>query len=377
MRITPRRSFAAHIRLAASLLLVARVAAAQSSTIPSRLADTTFWRLVTQMSEPGGYFRSENFVSNETSYQWVIPELLRTTKPGGVYLGVGPDQNFTYIVALQPKIAFIFDIRRQNVMQHLMYKALIEQAETRADFLSLLFARPRPAGLDTTQTPAALLAAYEPVAPDTALFKKTLAAIMERLRTTHDFSISNDDSLTIAGIYAAFVQFGPDITYSSGGRGYGGFMPSYADMQATADSAGVHRSYTATEANYRALRRMELDNLIVPLVGDFAGPKAIRAVGAWLRERNATVTAFYLSNVEQYLFQDEQNWRNFYDNIGTLPLDSASTFIRSQFGRGGYYGGFGRGGMRARQLLASMQDQLAAFTRGKITTYADVLNTSR
>ena len=85
----------------------------------------------------------------------MIPELQRTTKTGGVYLGVGPDQNFTYIVALKPKIAFIFDIRRQNMLTHLMYKALIEQSTDRADFISRLFSRPRPAGLDTTSTPEA------------------------------------------------------------------------------------------------------------------------------------------------------------------------------------------------------------------------------
>ena len=96
--------------------------------LPAKLSDSVFWKLVTTTSEPGGFFRSDNFVSNETSYQWVIPELLRTTKTGGVYLGVGPDQNFTYLVALKPKIAFIFDIRRQNMLTHLMYKALIEQS---------------------------------------------------------------------------------------------------------------------------------------------------------------------------------------------------------------------------------------------------------
>ncbi|HVX38444.1 MAG TPA: hypothetical protein VHB25_02635 [Gemmatimonadaceae bacterium] len=379
MRISARRrSFPIHARLAGLLLVAAHGAIAQSPSIPDRLADTTFWRMVTTMSEPGGFFRSENFVSNETSYQWVIPELLRTTRPGGVYLGVGPDQNFTYIIALQPKIAFIFDIRRQNLLQHLMYKALIENAPDRADFVAALFARPRPPGLDSATRDSALLAAYAAVAPDSTLYRKTLAAIFDRLRAAHGFALSNDDSVTIAGVYTAFVEYGPDITYSSGGRGYGRFMPSYADMQAAADSDGVHRSYLASEANYRALRQMELDNRIVPLVGDFAGPTAIRAVGAWLKERNASVTAFYLSNVEQYLFQDPQNWRSFYTNAGTLPLDSSSTFIRSQFGGlGGYYGPYGRGGMRSRQLLASMMDQVKAFNEGRLTSYYEVLNTSR
>src|SRR3954454_20013677 len=123
--------------------------------IPTKLSDSAYWKLVTDISEPGGYFRSDNFVSNETTYQWVIPDLLRTTKPGGVYLGVGPDQNFTYIVALKPKMAIIFDIRRQNMIEHLMYKAVIEMSPTRADFLALLFSRPRPAGLsDTAAAPA-------------------------------------------------------------------------------------------------------------------------------------------------------------------------------------------------------------------------------
>src|SRR4029078_11943367 len=120
--------------------------------LPKQLSDASFWKLATDFSEPGGYFRSDNFVSNEEMFQFVIPDLKKITKPGGVYLGVGPDQNFTYIVALQPKIAFIFDIRRQNMMQHLMHKALIEASKDRADFLSRLFSRPRPEALKTSAT---------------------------------------------------------------------------------------------------------------------------------------------------------------------------------------------------------------------------------
>src|SRR5215467_10548366 len=121
--------------------------------LPKQLSDEAFWNLVTEFSESGGYFRSDNFVSNETTFQYVLKDL-KKTKPGGVYLGVGPDQNFTYIVALQPKMAIIFDIRRQNVMQHLMYKALIEMSTDRADFLSKLFSRKRPEKLDAKSTVA-------------------------------------------------------------------------------------------------------------------------------------------------------------------------------------------------------------------------------
>ncbi len=357
--------------------LQSRVAA---QNLPARLSDSVFWRLVTTTSEPGGYFRSDNFVSNETSYQWVIPELLRTTKTGGVYLGVGPDQNFTYLVALQPKIAFIFDIRRQNMLTHLMYKALLEQSNDRADFLSRLFSRPRPPHLDTASAPESLFVAYQLVPPDSAAYRRNVASILDHLSKKHRFALSDDDTATIAHVYRSFVAYGPDITYNSNqGRSGYGRMPSYAQLQIETDSAGLHRSYLANEANFRVLKQLEADNLVVPLVGDFAGPTAIRAVGTYLRDHHAGVSAFYLSNVEQYLFQQGDDWRHFFDNVAELPLDSNSTFIRSVFDGAVYYRGappFG-GYMRARQMLASMLAQVTAFRAGKLMTYSDVIETSR
>jgi hypothetical protein len=85
--------------------------AAQS--LPTSVSDKDFWGMVVTLSEPGGFFRSDNLISNETAFQHVIPELQKTPHPGA-YLGVGPDQNFTYITALKPKMAFIVDIRRRT-----------------------------------------------------------------------------------------------------------------------------------------------------------------------------------------------------------------------------------------------------------------------
>src|SRR5437764_12414344 len=129
-----------------------------TDSLPEELSDKAFWKLVTDFSEAGGFFRSDNFVSNETTFQYVIKDL-KKTKPGGVYLGVGPDQNFTYIINMQPKLAIIFDIRRQNMLQHLMYKALIETSSDRADFVSRLFSRTRPKGLDSKTSPEKIFTA--------------------------------------------------------------------------------------------------------------------------------------------------------------------------------------------------------------------------
>ena len=140
----------------------------------------------------------------------------------------------------------------------------------------------------------------------------------------------------------------------------------------------MSRSYLATEANFRTLKEMEVNNLVVPLVGDFAGPKAIKAVGEYLKERKATVTAFYLSNVEPFLFQQNDDWRKFFTNVGTLPLDSSSTFIRSVFNGSGFVRGPNFSSyIRNQQLLASMLDQVKAFNDGKVLYYNDVIQTSR
>ena len=313
------------------------------------------------------------------AFQTVIPTLQKSTKPGGVYLGVGPDQNFTYIVGLKPRLSFIFDIRRGNLEEQLLYKAVIELSDNRADFLSRLFSRPRPAGLDTAANAEALLAAYGKAAGSDTLYQKNLKDVKDWLTKHHDFALGDSDLAGIEYVYSAFSAAGPELTYNFGnarGGGFGRGMPTYADLMVQTDGAGVHRSYIASETNYRALREAELANAIVPLVGNFAGDKAIRAVAAYLKANNATVTAFYLSNVEQYLWNGSDDGRKFFGNVAALPLDSASTFIRAVFGNGGFRGGYAPTGMRGPTILASMMEQLKAFNEGKITSYYDVIQLS-
>src|ERR1700675_1347207 len=139
MRTSIRRFFV----LACLALVIGLTAAAAS--LPARLSDQEFWRVVSESSEADGSFRSDNLLSNELGFQFVVPELARTTKVGRVYMGVGPEQNFTYIAATKPAMAFIVDIRRGNLDLQLMYKALFELSADRADFVSRLFSRRRPA----------------------------------------------------------------------------------------------------------------------------------------------------------------------------------------------------------------------------------------
>ncbi|HEY4320299.1 MAG TPA: hypothetical protein VGM77_03890 [Gemmatimonadales bacterium] len=375
--LNPRR-----VTVAGLVLLLAVVTQVSAQGLPDRLSDADFWKLMTTMSEPNGYFQSENMVSNETGFETVIPELVKTVRPGGVYLGVGPEQNFTYIAALHPAMVFIVDIRHQNAIQHLLYKALFDLSPSRAAFVSALFSRSLPASVADGATVDSIFAAVARSAPDSALHARTLAAIEADLTQTHGFALSADETTLLVHNFETMYLAGPDLNYNSSGYGnsYGrGRMPSYGQLMVLSDNAGVERSYLSSDANYQAVRDLEQRNLLVPLTGDFGGPKAIRAVGDYVRAHHAVVTAFYTSNVEQYLFRDGK-WFTFEANVATLPIDSTSRFIRSggaggAGGRGFGGGGGGISGMRT-SLLQSIDDLIRATTNHQITSYADVLGTS-
>jgi hypothetical protein len=317
---------------AALAALPATSVAQRGRTIPDSLTDREFWGLFATMSEEGGSFPSENFVSNEKTYQYVIPTLQRTLTPHGVYLGVGPEQNFTYIVNLEPSLAVIFDIRRQNAMLHLMYKALFELSPTRAEFVSRLFSRPLPLFIAAPAPPAEIFGAIVTATVSDSAFDANWKAIVDRLTVTHGFPMSDDDIASMRRVFEAFREAGPDISYAFR---LGSPLPSvttwhvtYAQLQTLTNADSVNMAFLATEERYRRLRAIEGRNLVVPVVGDFAGPKAIRAVGEYLKRHDARVTAFYTSNVEQYLFTSRSD-ALFYRNAGALPIDSTSVFIRA------------------------------------------------
>ena len=314
-------------------------ARAVAPALPDKLTDQEYWGLITELSEPDGEFRSDNLLSNELYLQYVIPELVRTAKQNRVYLGVGPEQNFTYIAALKPRMAFIVDIRRGNLQLHLMYKALFEMSEDRADFIFRLFSRKRPGGLSSKSTADEIFTALKDAGDKAlkeadkgeaadALFKQNLKLIEDHLTRTRHLPLTPEDLRGIEYVYGQFSWHGPGLSYWSSGRGGGRDAPTYWDLMVAEDGQGQTRSFLASDENYQVLRELHQKNLLVPVVGNFSGPKAVKAVGRYLKERDATVSAFYLSNVEQYL-QREGTWNNFCLNVATLPLDTSSTFIRS------------------------------------------------
>src|SRR5262245_38990463 len=170
-----------------------------ATPVPARLSDEQFWKLSTTFSEQDGTFRSDNLLSNELNFQYVIPELLEKAKQGRVYMGVGPEQNFTYIAALKPSMAFIIDVRHGNFDVQLTYKALFELSADRAEFVSRLFSRNRPAGLSAQSSAREIFDAYLETEPSKDLFDTNLKAIEDHLKAKDGFSLSYGKMEGIAG----------------------------------------------------------------------------------------------------------------------------------------------------------------------------------
>ena len=338
-----------------------------ADTIPVQIADADFWKMIGDFSERDGDFSVMSIItSNEVDYQTVIPDLRKTVKPGGAYIGVGPEQNFTYMSAMRSKLGFVIDIRRDNMLEHLMYKALFEISKDRVDFISRLFAR-RPAGTVSGTTARAIMSAFSNSKVDSVLYRDTLRAIEAQLLTTHHFPISSSDIKRIEYLYNTFsmqgvLSFSSSLSFKS---------PGYTYLMTTDDRSGTNWSFLASEANYQFIQELQRKNLIIPLVGDFAGPKAIRAVGQYLKEHGSTAALFYLSNVEYYISPPraaQKTWESYCRNIAFLPADANSMVIRFDpynFTR------------HPEQTIASLPEFIRTIQANRIPDYVRTLNMAR
>ena len=318
--------------LSALGLGIALALAAARADVPARLTDAEFWKLTEDISEPDGTFRSDNLLSNEMVFARLLPELLPKVKPGGVYLGVGPEQNFTYIAAMKARMAFITDIRRNNLHVLLLYKAVFDLSKDRAEFISRLFVKPRPATLTAASTISDIMAAYwEIPTGDEAAYAANLEQVLANLTKTHKLPLPATDVDGVSRVYRAFYEYGPRMNYSANisrtNIGTTGGGATYRDLMTQTDANGQFLTFLGTDERFKYIKDLYARNMIVPVVGNFSGPKAIRAIGTYLKSRGAIVSAFYVSTVEPYLKRDG-SFPTFCENVATLPMDESSVFIR-------------------------------------------------
>ena len=342
-----------------------QAAAAQPAT--DALSVTEFAQLVERISEANGYFDTDNLISNESSYLHVMGKMRKMNVTGGAYVGVGPDQNFSYIAQVRPRIAFIVDIRRDNQLQHLFFKGLFALANNRAEYLCLLFGKPLV--MDAGKWNITQIVEYLDKTPaDRKRFDASREKIAAKIKS-FGLKLNDKDFATIARIHEEFFAAGLDLKFTSHNRAPRPYYPSYRDLMLEKDLTGKQCNYLVTEDDFQFVRSLENRNLLIPTVGNFAGDKAFAEVGKILKERGDKVTAFYTSNVEYYLMGDS-SFDRYAENVRSWPIDPRGVLIRSVFG-GGY-------GIRSVQNVpgyysVQLLQPLESFVKGKFESYRDLV----
>lgn len=294
---------------------------------------TEWVALVQELSEPGGFFDTDNLISNERSYLHVMGAMRELGATGGAYIGVGPDQNFAYMAQQRPYLAFVVDLRRDNLVHHVLLKAVFHESESRLEYLALLFGRePVPADSTTWTLPVdSLLSRVRtlPGGPGTAEADSARQRIRARART---FGLELDAAAlsTLDRYHAAFIGDGPGLRFTSFGRPARQVYPTFAELLTERDLEGEQGSYLANRDDFLFLKALQETNRIVPVVADLSGPSALREVGEEIRRRGLLVRVFYTSNVEYYLW-NAGTFADFGATLAELPMDEHSVLIRSVF----------------------------------------------
>ncbi|MFV1988340.1 MAG: hypothetical protein ACC682_13750 [Gemmatimonadota bacterium] len=333
-----------------------------------------FAHTISALSGPGGYFDTDNLISNERSYLHAVSDLRAAGVRGGAYLGVGPGQNFSYIAEIDPELAIIIDLRRDNVLQHLIYKALFETSPTRAEYLTALTGRAPPDDPDRLYdaTVEDIVDFVDGLEPDDASAAAARATVLDRVES-FGFALSAGDIQTIERFHGEFIQYGLDLRFRSHGRAPQYYYPTLRELVLEVDREGEPASYLSSRERYGRVRRLQLADGVLPIVGDLAGDVALGAVAAHLESEGLHVSAFYTSNVEFYLF-GSRTFGRFVDNLRRLPLTDESVIIKSHFP-----GGFGGShplqepGYYSTQIVQSASGLVAGWDAGRYRDYWSIV----
>ncbi len=305
---------------------------AARSTALAPLSTAAFARTVGDLSEPGGFFDTDNLISNERSYLHVMGTLDRLGVRGGAYIGVGPDQSFSYIARTRSEIAFLLDIRRDNLLQHLLFKALFARSRTRAEYLALWLGRPVPTNsVQLAARSIGELVAQLDAAPVTltsrAFASDSILSDVQRLGV----ALSANDLAIIARFHGDFMRDGLSLRFTSIGRPPRAYYPTLRDLLLETDRSGRLASYLGSEADFQYVKELQRRNLVIPVVGDLAGATALRGIGRTLRAMGRTVSVLYVSNAEDYVLRDG-GFAAYASNVQSLPRAPVGVMIRSWFG---------------------------------------------
>jgi hypothetical protein len=182
--------------------------------------------------------------------------------------------------------------------------------------------------------------------------------------------LSDGDTETIDRFHRVFIDRGLGLQFESAGRPPRPFYPTYRELLLETDTAGRRWNYLASDEGFAFIRSLQERDLVIPVVGNLAGERALRSVARFIEARGARLSVFYASNVEYYLASNG-GLQRFVDNLGQFPHSEHSLIIRSVFPTSsgwsptvpGYY---------SASLVQRIDDLLQGFATGRLRSYEDL-----
>jgi len=256
------------------------------------------------------------------------------------------------------------------MLQHLFLKALFDLSSSRAEYLARFFGREVPS-VNPSATLPELLRSVRQARTSESLYQRDLAAVKQKL-TDYGLPLTPDDLSKIEYVYTAFHVEGLDLRFSSLGRNNASQYPTFESLMLQTDRTGKMQNYLADEEAFLWMKQFEAENRLIPIVGDFSGPHAFKAVGAFLAKNGWKVSTFYTSNVEYYLF-GQSSWTSYVQNVRALPLLPNAVFIRAYFSSAGPVHPQAVPGHRSTSLVQDAGVFLADEKAGRIRQYWDIV----
>jgi hypothetical protein len=352
--------------ISAALMFALWIPNGRTSARPVQAAPTTrFASEIERLSEPDGSFDTDNLISNEREYLEVIPALVSAGASGGAYIGVGPDQNFSYIARVRPAVAYIIDIRRDNLLLHLLFKALFARSRSRVEYLAALTGRAPPEDAGRRAGATGITLREIVAAIDQAKAVPDLVALRRQVEETigaFGVPLAPADYNTIARFHQAFIDAGLGLQFHTFNRPPQLLYPTFRQLLLATDSAGHLWNFLASDDDFQFVRGLEARDAVIPVVGDVAGPRAMRGIAAAVAAKHEQVSAFYISNVENYVFRDGL-FTAYAANVARLPRGPRTVIIRSIFSGGG----------QSVSVVQPMNEMVAKIARGAYRGYGDLV----
>jgi hypothetical protein len=191
----------------------------------------------------------------------------------------------------------------------------------------------------------------------------TIGRIIEILENKYKFTLDDRDTSEIREVMNAFYRFHLNIRYSINARMR---FPTFAEVLTARDLEGNMSCVFNSDEDYAFIRDLQMKNLIIPVTGDVSERHALRSIGDFMKQYRLKLSAYYVSNFEEYVIKSYRTWEGWISNVKNLPINDKSVIIRWTHELGLYY---------QDTRLQSVRKFLELDAAGEYNYYTDLIYT--